>query len=305
MPYSCPGRAGIRLEQYRQRLSALTNCERATCPPSPWVSLTMAGAPAADWREDATHPAGWAAQQSGTDGAQWYGGHDTGGQGRRGVSPMRAWLLAYYGALVSLSPLPRPELTLPRQHGWTDGGTTRCLLTIDLPHGALTVQARTQTGPAAPHGLSPTPHTLPGEGMPPTTESVRAPILGRARKLAGLWVTADNGQSAYLDWMEFCEDWARYRLKQTYFERLDVNAEPPRERVNPSYLAQWEWENAPDPPPRRTSAQLDQMAHDICEEAWDQGRNLREVLVALVRRLHQGALLPAWFYQAVVAHNAP
>ena len=131
-------------------------------------------------------------------------------------------------------------------------------------------------------------------------ETASATILERARKLAGLWVMADNGQNAYLEWMDFCQDWARHRLKQTYFERYDVHAEPPRERANPCYMAQWAWDNAPDPLPRRTTAELDRMADVVCEEAWTQGRDVREVLVSLVRRLQTGGLLPKWFYQAVV-----
>ena len=225
---------------------------------------------------------------------------------RRWVGPLaRACMCACYGCWVSLLPSPLLGRAPPIEIVWTAGDSTLRPLPLGSLNEAVADNASMQTDTVKPHTHSPTPRTLAGEGMPPTTESVTTPILGRARKLAGLWVTADNGQAAYLEWMEFCEDWARHRLKQTYFERPDVNAEPPRERVNPSYLAWWEWVNAPDPPPRRTSAQLDQMAHDICEEAWDQGRNLREVLVALVRRLQQGALLPAWFYQVVVRHNAP
>ena len=121
----------------------------------------------------------------------------------------------------------------------------------------------------------------------------------RARKLAGLWVIEDNGQDAYLAWMEFCQDWARHRLKQIYFEKYDAQAEPPRERTNPCYTAQWAWEHGMRAPPYRTTSELDRMANDICDEAWDQGRDIRGHLVALVRALQQRGLLPNWFYQVV------
>ena len=133
----------------------------------------------------------------------------------------------------------------------------------------------------------------------PSEGSSTAPILDRARRLAGLWVVEDNGQDAYLAWMDFCQDWARHRLKQFYFEKHDDQLEPPRERTNPCCTAQWAWEHGMRAPPYRTTEELDRMANDICEEAWDQGRDIRGHLVALVRALQQWGLLPRWFYQAV------
>ena len=125
------------------------------------------------------------------------------------------------------------------------------------------------------------------------------PILERARKLAGLWVIGDNGQGAYLEWMDFCQDWARHRLKQSYFEKYDNYTDTPRERTNPCCTAQGTWEHGMRAPPYRTTQELDRMANDICEEAWDQGKDIRGHLVALVRASQQRGLLPKWFYQAV------
>ena len=125
------------------------------------------------------------------------------------------------------------------------------------------------------------------------------PILERARKLAGLWVIDDNGQSAYLEWMAFCQDWARHRLKQFYFEKYDNDMDLPRERTNPCFTAQWTWEHDMRMPPYRTTQELDRMANDICEEAWDQGKDIRGHLVALVRSLQQRGILPTWFSRAV------
>ena len=146
---------------------------------------------------------------------------------------------------------------------------------------------------AGPPGWS-----MPGGAPTPSEDSSTAPILDRARKLAGLWVVDDNGQDAYLAWMDFCQDWARHRLKQIYFETHDFQEEPPRERTNPCCTAQWAWKHG-RPPPYRTTNELDRMANDICEEAWDQGRGIRGHLVALVRALQQRGLLPRWFYQVV------
>ena len=149
-------------------------------------------------------------------------------------------------------------------------------------------------------GSAPPGRSTPGGETAPTTEIPTAAILQRARKLAGLWVMEDNAQATYLEWMDFCQDWARHRLKQIYFEQYDFQSVPSRERTNPAYVAQWAWENAPNAPPYRTTAELDRMANDICEEAWDHGHDIRAVLVSLVRRLQTGGLLPQWFYQAVV-----
>ena len=148
-------------------------------------------------------------------------------------------------------------------------------------------------GPTAPLRL------VPGDAPTGTTDEPRAPILERARKLAGLWVINDNGQNAYLEWMEFCQDWARHRLKQLYFEKYDPDMAPPRERTNPCCTAQWTWEHDMRMPPYRTTQELDRMANDICEEAWDQGKDIRGHLVALVRSLQQRGILPKWFYQGV------
>ena len=140
--------------------------------------------------------------------------------------------------------------------------------------------------------------SMPGGAPTPSEDSSTAPILDRARKLAGLWVVDDNGQDAYLAWMDFCQDWARHRLKQIYFETHDFQEEPPRERTNPCCTAQWAWKHG-RPPPYRTTNELDRMANDICEEAWDEGRDIRGHLVALIRMLQQRGLLPKWFYSVV------
>ena len=140
---------------------------------------------------------------------------------------------------------------------------------------------------------------LPGGGPTPSEDGSTAPILDRARKLAGLWVVDDNGQDAYLAWMDFCQDWARHRLKQIYFETHHFCEDPPRERTNPCCTAQWAWRHG-RAPPYRTTEELDRMANDICEEAWDQGRDIRGHLVALIRMLQQRGLLPKWFYSTVI-----
>ena len=138
-----------------------------------------------------------------------------------------------------------------------------------------------------------------GDHPTPPVAGSTTPILDRARKLAGLWVVDDNGQEAYLAWMDFCQDWARHRLKQIYFETHHFSEDPPRERTNPCYTAQWAWQHG-RAPPFRTKEELDRMANDICEEAWDQGRDIRGHLVALVRMLQQRGLLPRWFYSTVM-----
>ena len=140
---------------------------------------------------------------------------------------------------------------------------------------------------------------LTGDHPTPPADGSTTPILDRARKLAGLWVVDDNGQEAYLAWMDFCQDWARHRLKQIYFETHHFSEDPPRERTNPCYTAQWAWQHG-RAPPFRTKEELDRMANDICEEAWDQGRDIRGHLVALVRMLQQRGLLPRWFYSTVM-----
>ena len=140
---------------------------------------------------------------------------------------------------------------------------------------------------------------LTGDRPTPSADSSTAPILDRARKLAGLWVVDDNGQEAYLAWMDFCQDWARHRLKQIYFETHHFSEDPPRERTNPCCTAQWAWRHG-RAPPYRTTEELDRMANDICEEAWDQGRDIRGHLVALIRMLQQRGLLPRWFYSTVI-----
>ena len=140
---------------------------------------------------------------------------------------------------------------------------------------------------------------VPTDASTAPAEEPRTPILERARKLAGLWVIDDNGQNAYLEWMDFCQDWARHRLKQFYFEKYDNDMDLPRERTNPCFTAQWTWEHDMRAPPYRTTQELDRMANDICEEAWDQGKDIRGHLVALVRSLQQRGILPKWFYQGV------
>ena len=91
-----------------------------------------------------------------------------------------------------------------------------------MPRATLTKEdAEVHDTMATPLGSSPQPRSLAGEDVVLPTETVTAPILGQARKLAGLWVTSDNGQAAYLDWMAFCEDWARHRLRQAYYEVHD------------------------------------------------------------------------------------
>ena len=189
----------------------------------------------------------------------------------------------------------RASLTLSQEAGRVDRTASPC----PRPSCAqdLSEDVGVWTG-----GLVPLPpvRSMPESDSTQTANSPTTPILERARKLAGLWVVDDNRQDAYLAWMEFCQDWARHRLKQIYFERDDGQSGPTRERTNPAYVAQWAWENAPHVPPYRTTAELDRMAYDICEEAWDHGRDVREVLVSLVRRLQWGGLLPRWFYQAVV-----
>ena len=148
-------------------------------------------------------------------------------------------------------------------------------------------------------GLTAPLRLVPRDAPAVTAEEPRAPILERARKLAGLWVIDDNGQNAYLEWMDFCQDWARHRLKQFYFEKYDPDMAPPRERTNPCFTAQWTWEHDMRMPPYRTTQELDRMANDICEEAWDQGKDIRGHLVALVRSLQQRGILPTWFSRAV------
>ena len=118
--------------------------------------------------------------------------------------------------------------------------------------------------------------TPSGEQPPP--EAVKQPILERARKMAATWVTSEDGEASYRDWMEFCEDWVRHRLKQNYYEIHDV--------------VRWERATGPPTPPHRMSAQLDQMAHDICPEAWGQATGLRDLMMALVRRC--GPMIPSW-----------
>ena len=93
-----------------------------------------------------------------------------------------------------------------------------------------------QSAVNVPGSPLPPSRSVPGGEALPTAGTAVASILERARKLAGLWVMEDNGQTTYLEWMEFCQDWARHRLKQTYFERYDVHAEPPRERESESLL---------------------------------------------------------------------
>ena len=61
---------------------------------------------------------------------------------------------------------------------------------------------------------------------------------------------SDAQESAYREWMLWCEDWVRHRLKRTYYEIEDVGWFT---RVT-----------APSTPPLRPSAQLDHMAHEIC-----------------------------------------
>ena len=166
-------------------------------------------------------------------------------------------------------------------------------------HSVLTHQVEQcdGDGAVAPRATPPS-WSRPGGASTPVDESSTAPILDRARKLAGLWVVDDNGQDAYLAWMDFCQDWARHRLKQIYFEAHDFQEEPPRERTNPCCTAQWAWKHG-RPPPYRTTNELDRMANDICEEAWDEGRDIRGHLVALIRMLQQRGLLPKWFYSVV------
>ena len=214
-----------------------------------------------------------------------------------------------------------------RRHGWAAQrpGATILLLacTLRIIRAALTLSHRIGRAyqPAPPclggfdtqgqepgeaegvwtGGLLPLPpvRSAPGGASTLPADNPTTPILERARKLAGLWVVEDNGQDAYLAWMDFCQDWARHRLKQFYFERHDDQLEPPRERTNPCCTAQWTWEHGMRAPPYRTTSELDRMANDICEEAWDQGRDVRGHLVALVRALQQRGLLPRWFYQVV------
>ena len=212
----------------------------------------------------------------------------------RGVPLLCIWLHALQGLLAPPLVSPLLDQACPAGPAGTVSHFTLPLSTRGSLNETAAHHVAVRTGKEVPRTHAPTPRARTGEEGLPTTESVTAPILARARKLAGLWVAADKGQASYLEWMDFCEDWARHRLKQ-----MDVNAEPPRERANPVYMAWWAWAHAPDPLPRRTSIQLDQMAHDICEEAWDQGRNLREVLMALARRLQERALLPTWFFQAI------
>ena len=132
----------------------------------------------------------------------------------------------------------------------------------------------------------------------PADDGSIAPIFERARKLAGLWVVGDDAQKAYLEWLDFSQDWARHRLKQIYFETYHFCEDPPRERTNPCCTAQWTWRHG-RAPPYRTTEELDRMAYDICDEAWNQGRELRGHLVGLIRGLQQRGLLPRWFFSTV------
>ena len=145
---------------------------------------------------------------------------------------------------------------------------------------------------------SPPSRTMPGSGPMPADDGSTAPIFERARKLAGLWIVGDDAQQAYLEWLDFCQDWARHRLKQIYFETYDFCEDPPRERTNPCCTAQWTWRHG-RAPPYRTTEELDRMAYDICDEAWNQGRELRGHLVGLIRGLQQRGLLPRWFFSTV------
>ena len=109
-----------------------------------------------------------------------------------------------------------------------------------------------------------------------------APILARAKKLAGTWVVADTQEAAYQEWMEWCEDWVRDRLKQTYYEIWDV-----------------EWFTrvaAPHTPPTRSPAQLDKMARDICEEAWTDTKETRVIFREMSARFPQ-SVRPHWLFQ--------
>ena len=101
--------------------------------------------------------------------------------------------------------------------------------------------------------------------------------------MAGTWVTSEDGETSYRDWMAFCEDWVRHRLKQSYCEIQGG--------------AWFERSTAPHTPPYLSGAQLDRMAHDICLEAWGQARDLRDLMLALVRRC--GPMIPNWLFRPV------
>ena len=187
--------------------------------------------------------------------------------------------------------------------GWLPTRPTRHAYHLARPcsdrHGASVHKADWSLGVVAGTLTAALPsRSMPGGGPTPSEDGSTAPILERARKLAGLWVVDDNGQDAYLAWMDFCQDWARHRLKQIYFETHHFREDPPRERTNPCCTAQWAWRHG-RAPPYRTTEELDRMANDICEEAWDQGRDIRGHLVALIRMLQQRSLLPRWFYSVV------
>ena len=91
--------------------------------------------------------------------------------------------------------------------------------------GRLTTRTAAEGDPSAARGvweqrLSGYAMTPSGEQPPP--EAVKQPILERARKMAATWVTSEDGEASYRDWMEFCEDWVRHRLKQNYYGIHDV-----------------------------------------------------------------------------------
>ena len=133
------------------------------------------------------------------------------------------------------------------------------LLDTDLTNEQLTEEPKGEVAHLPEPAIPLSSEEPVGAGESPTPEAVTTPILEQARQMAGTWITSEDGETAYREWMAFCEGWVRHRLNQTYFEIHDV--------------AWWERVNAPSPPPHRTSAQLDQMAHDVCLEAWGQGRS--------------------------------